>query len=71
MTDKTSPEKTPNDALGDLVVTKLKEKGYIAPEKVDEVAAKIKAGTASREDWKLWVDLAGFGKSKGKDDGKD
>ena len=71
MTEKTAHEKTPNDALGDLVVAKLKEKGYIAPEKVDEVAAKIKAGTASREDWKLWVDLSASGKARGKDGAKD
>lgn len=70
MTNKSPPVRTPNDALADLVVTKLKEKGYIASEKADEVATKLKAGTANREDWKLWVDLAGSGKPKGRANGK-
>ena len=71
MTKETPPEKSPNDALAELVVAKLKENGLISHEKVDEIAAKLASGTASREDWKLWVDLAKSGKTKGHDNGKD
>lgn len=61
------PEKSPNEALADLVVAKLKEKGFVADGKDAEISTKLKAGTASREDWTLWIDLA---QSKKQKDGK-
>lgn len=58
MTNEVSPEKSPNETLADLVIAKLKEKGFVADGKDAEISTKLKAGTASREDWTLWVDLA-------------
>lgn len=63
-------EKNPNEALADLVVAKLKEKGFLAEGKADEIASKLKAGTASREDWTLWIDLAQSKKQNGEKDGE-
>ncbi len=67
MTIEISPEKSPNETLADLVLAKLKEKGFVADGKDAEISTKLNAGTASREDWTLWVDLA---QSKKPKDGK-
>lgn len=58
MTEEISPKTSPNDALADLVVAKLTEMGFVTDGKSDEITAKLKSGTATSEDWKLWVDLA-------------
>jgi hypothetical protein len=71
MAEETPPEQSPDDALADLVVTKLREKGLITAEKVTEIRSKFRTGTASREDWKLWVHLAKSDKTKEHDNGKD
>ena len=71
MTNKTLPEKGPNDTLADLVVAKLKENGLISQDRVDEITAKLGAGTVSSEDWKLWVDLATSGTVEGDNSVKD
>jgi hypothetical protein len=47
MTSKNDAEKSPNDTLAEDVATKL-----------EEVLAKVKSGTASVEDWKLWIDVS-------------
>jgi hypothetical protein len=70
MASVTVPEKRPNDALAEVVAAKLKEKGFITQENEKEVLSKLKSGTASREDWKLWVDLATDAKAKGGYNGK-
>ena len=70
MTTEISPEKGPNETLADLVVAKLKEKGFVADGKDAEISTKLKAGTASREDWTLWIDLAQSKKQKGGNDGE-
>jgi len=67
MTNEVSSEKSPNETLADLVIAKLKEKGFVVDGKDAEISTKLKAGTASREDWTLWVDLA---QSKKQKDGK-
>lgn len=51
-------EKSPNDTLAEDVVTKLVEAGLVSNAKLEEVLAKVKAGTASVEDWKLWIDVS-------------
>lgn len=71
MTNETLPEKSPNDTLADLVVAKLRQGGFVSHEKVGEITAKLRAGTVSSEDWKLWIDLATSGKVEDGDNGKD
>lgn len=58
MASKNDVEKSPNDTLAEDVVTKLVEAGLVSKAKLDEVLAKVKAGTASVEDWKLWIDVS-------------
>lgn len=70
MTTEVLPEKSPNEALADLVVAKLKEKGFVPDDKADEISSKLRAGTASREDWTLWIDIAQAKKQKGGNDGE-
>ncbi|MEQ1532840.1 MAG: hypothetical protein HOO97_06695 [Sideroxydans sp.] len=71
MTTALHTPKTPNESLADLAIVKLNEKGLIPEGKSDEIASKLKAGTASREDWKLWIDIALTKKLKGSSDGED
>ena len=68
MTSKNNVEKSPNDALAEDVANKLVEAGLVSKAKLDEVLAKVKAGTASVEDWKLWIDL-GQKKKQGEKNG--
>lgn len=58
MASKKDSENSPNDALAENVVAKLVEAGLISKAKLDEVLAKMKAGTASADDWKLWIDVS-------------
>ncbi len=64
-------EKNPNEALADLVVARLQEKGFVPDGKTEEITTKLSAGTATSEDWKLWVDLATSKKQGGDEDGQD
>lgn len=68
MTTEMQPDKSPNETLAELVVAKLKEKGFVPNGKADEITSKLKAGTASREDWTLWIDMA---ETKNQKDGND
>lgn len=70
MTTALNTPKTPNESLADLVIAKLNEKGFLPEGKAVEIASKLKAGTASREDWKLWIDIALTKKPKGGSDGE-
>lgn len=54
----TTPQINPNEALAKLVLEKLKESGHIPIDKESEVLKKLVGGTATLQDWKLWVDLA-------------
>ena len=71
MTTEILPEKSPNEVLADLVIAKLKEKGFLPDGKDDEISSKLIAGTANREDWTLWVDLARAKMGKGGNDDED
>jgi len=64
-------EKNPNESLADLVVAKLGEKGFVPDGKAEEIASKLSAGTATSEDWKLWIDLATSKKQEGDEDVQD
>jgi hypothetical protein len=58
MASKSNTEKSPNDVLAEDVADKLVKAGLISKDKLDEILAKVKSGTASVEDWKLWIDVS-------------
>ena len=58
MASKNDAEKSPNDVLAEDVATKLVAAGLVSKAKLEEVLAKVKSGTASVEDWKLWIDVS-------------
>lgn len=47
----------PNDQLASIVASKLKEQSSIPISKHDEVLTKLKSGTATSQDWRLWIEL--------------
>jgi hypothetical protein len=64
MTSKSN--KSPNDTLAEQVAAKLMEAGLVSNAKLGEVIDKVKSGTASSEDWKLWIELSQAKKPGGK-----
>jgi hypothetical protein len=70
MTSDTQQSVAPNDALASLVANKLNEEACITTEKVAEVLSKLKAGTATSQDWRLWIELSIQSKKDGGSDGK-
>jgi hypothetical protein len=68
MASKGKLDLSPNDSLAEEVVDKLVDAGLVPKAKAAEVTAKVKAGTATSEDWKLWIDL---GQAQKKSEGKD
>ncbi|MDP2035140.1 MAG: hypothetical protein Q8K29_17170 [Polaromonas sp.] len=70
MTSDTQQSVPPNDALASLVANKLNEEACITTEKVAEVLNKLKAGTATSQDWRLWIELLIQSKKDGGSDGK-
>ena len=58
MASKSDVEKSPNDVLAEGVATELVEAGLVSKSKLEEMLAKVKSGTASVEDWKLWIDVS-------------
>ena len=70
MTLNTQQSVSPNDALASLVANKLNQESCITNEKVAEVLTKIKAGTATSQDWRLWIELSIQSKKNGGSDGK-
>lgn len=67
MTSNSKVDLSPNDTLAEEVVNKLVEAGLVSKAKAAEVMAKVKAGTATSEDWKLWIDLGQAKKTGGQD----
>lgn len=70
MTSDTQQSVPPNDALASIVAIKLSEQACIATEKVAEVLTKLKSGTATAQDWRLWIELSIQSKKGGGSDGK-
>lgn len=70
MTLNTQPSIPPNDELASLVANKLNQEACITTEKVAEVLPKLKAGTATSQDWRLWIELSIQSKKDGGSDGK-
>jgi hypothetical protein len=67
MASKNKIDTSPNDTLSEEVVNQLVEAGLVSKAKAVEVLSKVKAGTATSEDWKLWIDLGQAKKPGGKD----
>lgn len=61
---------SPNEALAAIVIAKLKDGGFIEDGKFDEILSKVQAGTATPQDWRLWLELAQSNKLKDGNDGK-
>jgi len=70
MTSDVQQSVPPNDALASLVANKLNQESCITTEKVAEVLTKLKAGTATSQDWRLWIELSIQCKKDGGSDGK-
>ena len=51
-------EKSPNDVLAEEVTNNLVKAGLVSKAKLDEILTKVKSGSASAEDWKLWIDVS-------------
>lgn len=49
---------TPNASLALIVVEKLKENGSISADKAHDVLSSLETGTATAQDWRLWIELA-------------
>lgn len=49
---------TPNEQLAGIVTKALLESGLIATAKRDELKRKLANGTAKKEDWKNWIEMA-------------
>ena len=62
--------KSPSEKLADLVVEKLEAQGLIPAARVEEVRGKIAGGSASRDDWQLWIELAQEKQTSEETDGK-
>jgi hypothetical protein len=56
MTELTSPQ--PNEILASEVLQSLKESNLVPENKEAEVLKKLISGTATQQDWRLWIDLA-------------
>jgi hypothetical protein len=53
-----STPSTPNDELASLVARLLVAQGHVPSDKRDELLAKLKSGSITAEDWKLYVEIA-------------
>lgn len=49
---------TPNETLAALIAKDVVQSGLVPAAKSDELLAKLTAGTATAEDWRLYVELA-------------
>ena len=52
---------SPDEELALLIANRLVDEGFIDPGRHDEVSTKIAAGTATAEDWQLWIELGPAG----------
>lgn len=56
--------KSPNEILAGQITESLVEAGFLTSAKAAEVLAKVQSGSASSEDWRLWIELAQAEKAK-------
>ena len=57
-TPTTSTAATPNEELAISVARELVAKGFVLEKKHDDIVRKLKSGTATSEDWKLYIEVA-------------
>lgn len=55
----------PNASLALIVANKLKDQAYIPEEKVNDISRRLELGTATAQDWRLWIELALQNKTAG------
>ena len=48
---------TPDEDLATRIADRLANAGLIDPARRDDLAAKVAAGKATPDDWRLWVEL--------------
>ena len=61
----------PDEELAELVMERLVEHGLIEPSRRAEVSARIAAGSATADDWRLWIELGPAGRTQGTEDAQD
>lgn len=66
-TDKVPRHRTPDEELADLICEKLQAADLIPSNRQTAVNKKLASGTANRDDWQLWVDMAINRKNKEED----
>ena len=62
---------SPDEELASLIADRLVEHSLVESDRRDEVAAKVAAGTATPEDWRLWIELNLDGRTEGADHAQD
>ena len=55
---------SPDEELASLIANRLIEEGFIDLTRRDEVSVKIAAGTATVDDWRLWIELGPTGQKE-------
>ena len=53
---------SPDEELASLIANRLVEHDLVESDRRDELAAKVAAGTATPEDWRLWIELGPGGR---------
>ena len=48
---------SPDEELALLIANRLIEEGFVDPARHDTVSSKLATGTATIEDWRLWIEL--------------
>ena len=56
---------SPDEELASLIANRLVEHDLVESDRRDELAAKVAAGTATPEDWRLWIELSLDGRIEG------
>jgi hypothetical protein len=62
---------SPDEELALLIANRLIEEGFIDARRSDDVSAKIAAGTATVDDWRLWIELGPVGQKEDTSDAQD
>ena len=67
MPESTNPAtRTPNEQLADKIVESLCAKQLIPAAKKNEILGKLTKGTATQDDWKLWLEMPLMKKEAGR-----
>lgn len=66
-----NPDLTPDEELAEQIANRLVEAGFVDAARGEAVAAKIATGSATGEDWRLWIELGLVGPTTGAGDAED